>query len=258
MNETGRIQAIERAIFILNQFSSNTTSLKFVDIVKRTNLNKSTVFNIIDTLKYFGLLSQDDETKKYMLGVKLIELGEIARESINILKIARRYMISIRDEINETVQLAKLENGNTVYLDKVESSHHLHTYTQRGTIIPAYATGLGKVMLAYADLEYIHKYFGENLNTFTKNTISTRKELEYELNKIKKDGIAFDNEEYAYGLVCYSAPIFSFDGKVKYAISVSMPIIRVNENFKKHIIDLIKEKALKISMEIGYKKENKK
>ena len=48
---------------------------------------------------------------------------------------------------------------------------------------------------------------------------------------------------------------FSFDGKVKYAISVSMPVIRVNEDFKKHIIDLIKEKALKISMEIGYKKE---
>lgn len=255
MNETGRIQAIERAVFILNQFSGNTTSLKFVDIVKRTNLNKSTVFNIIDTLKYFGLLTQDAETKQYMLGVKLIELGEIAKESINILKIARHYMVEIRDEINETVQLAKLENGNTVYLDKVESSHHLHTYTQRGTIIPAYTTGLGKVMLAYADYEYIYKHFKENLHKFTKNTISTRKELEIELKKIRENGFAFDNEEYAEGLVCYSAPIFSFDGKVKYAISVSMPVIRLNEDLKKHIINLIKDKTSKISMDIGYKKK---
>lgn len=253
MNETGRIQAIERAVFILNQFSDDTISLKFTDIVKRTNLNKSTAFNIIDTLKHFGLLSQDNETKRYSLGLKLIELGELARESINIVKIARKHMMDIRDITNETVQLAKLDKGNTVYLEKVESSHHLHTYTQRGTIIPAYATGLGKVMLAFAGDDYIRNYFGEKLHRFTKNTISTREELEIELKKIRELGAACDNEEYAEGLVCYSAPIFNFDGKVKYAISVSMPTIRVNEDFKNRIIDLVKEKTLKISMEAGYK-----
>lgn len=253
MNETGRIQAIERAVSILNLFSYNKTSIKFTDIVKDTNLNKSTAFNIIDTLKYLGFLSQDEETKQYMLGVKLIELGEIAKESINIVKIARIYMTEIKDSINETVQLAKLEEGNTVYLDKIESSHHLHTYTQRGTIIPAYATGLGKAMLAYADNDYINKYFDKPFHSFTNNTISNIEDLKTELSKIKEKGIAYDNEEYAYGLICYSAPIFSFDGKVKYAVSVSMPTIRFSEELEKKIINLLKEKALKISKEVGYK-----
>ena len=150
-DNTSRIQVLERATKILDLFSTEHMEWRFRDIVSESGLNKSTVFNIVNTLRELNLLEQDEETKKYRLGRQLLRYGEVAKKSVQIVKIAQPYMIQIRDVLNETVQLARLDGSNTIYLEKAESIQSVQTYSMMGAAIPAYATGLGKAMLAYQD-----------------------------------------------------------------------------------------------------------
>lgn len=251
-NNTGKIQSIERMVNILDQFSMRNPELRFKEIVEGTGLNKSTAFNLISTMEYLGILEQDEITKAYRLGMHLMKLGEIAKKSIKIIDIAKPFMTKLRDKVNETVQLAKLENGFTVYLEKVECFQPIKTNSERGDAIPAYATGLGKALLAYRPNEYIKKYIPESLKKYTPNTIGSREELICVLSDVRSQGVAKDKGEFIEDLVCYAAPIFDYKGRVDYAISVSVPSYRLTPEQEAPLqIDIVNT-ARRISMELGY------
>ena len=251
-DNTSRIQVLERATQILDLFSIEHTEWRFSNIVEATGLHKSTVFNIVNTLREMNLLEQDEDTKKYRLGRQLLRYGEVAKKSVQIVRIAQPYMMQMRDTLNETVQLAKLDKNNTVYLDKAESIQSVQTYSMMGTAIPAHATGLGKAMLAYKEESYIDDYFSEPFEKFTENTLESKEKLKQHLKEIREAGIACDQEEFSMGLVCYACPIFDHKGKVAYAISVSTPTYRMTPEKERAIQAELKEKARIISRHLGY------
>lgn len=226
--------------------------LRFKEIVEATGLNKSTAFNLISTMEYWGFLEQDETTKAYRLGTHLMRLGEIARKSVAIIDLARPYMEKLRDEVNETVQLARLQGAFTVYLEKVESDQPIKTYSQRGDMLPAYATGLGKAMLAYKGEDYVLQHFSGSLKRFTGSTIGSGEQLLEALREIRREGISKDDGEYIDDLVCYAAPIFDYRGRVEYAISVSVPSYRLSGEKEEAIQRGIRQKAGLISRELGY------
>ena len=248
----GYIQVIERAITILDLFTEQNSEWRFSDLVTASGLNKSTVFNIVNTLKGYHMLEQDDETKKYRLGVHLIYLGNTASKSLRIIRIAEPFMLAIRSEINETVQLARLDGMFTVYLAKVECAQPIQTYSVVGDALPAYATGLGRAILAYKNDIYIDKYFPEQLKPFTSYTITSRDALKQALAEVRKAGIACDRREFSEDLICFAAPVFAADGTAVYSISVSTPMYRMTEEKESRIIALLKEKAMEISRCLGY------
>lgn len=249
---TGKIQSIERAVLILDQFTVRTPELRFTEIVEGTGLNKSTAFNLISTLVSLGILEQDPGTKNYRLGVHLMKLGEIAKKSIKIIDIARPFMTELRNKIDETVQLAKLENGFAVYLEKIECFQPIKTNSERGDAFPAHATGLGQALLAYQDIKYIEKYIPEYPKRYTAHTIGSRTELMAKIAEIPKRGFAIDNGEFIEDLICYAAPVFDHRGKVRYAISVSVPSYRLTEDQAEKLQKEIVTAAHRISRELGY------
>lgn len=251
-DNTSRIQVLERATKILDLFSTEHMEWRFRDIVTESGLNKSTVFNIVNTLRELNLLEQDEETKKYRLGRQLLRYGEVAKKSVQIVKIAQPYMIQIRDVLNETVQLARLDGSNTIYLEKAESIQSVQTYSMMGAAIPAYATGLGKAMLAYQEESYLDAYFDEPFQKFTVNTLKNKEELKNHLETVRKEGIASDQEEFSIGLVCYACPIFDHKGRAVYAMSVSTPIYRMTAEKENIIQKELKEKSRIISRHLGY------
>lgn len=248
----GKIQSVERIVHILDQFSAETPELRFVEIVERTGLNKSTAFNLISTLETLDLLEQDEVTRSYRLGVHLMKLGEIAKKSIKIIDIAKPFMTELRDSVNETVQLAKLENGFAVYLEKVESFHPIKTNSERGDMIPAYVSGLGKALLAWQPEAYIEKYIPETLKRYTVNTIGSRSALLDALKTVRAEGMAKDNGEFIEDLVCFAVPVFDYKGDVRYAVSVSVPLYRLTSGQEELLKSGILSAAAKISAELGY------
>lgn len=254
MDRTGRIQAIDRAIMILKCFSEKTPELKLSEIVEELDLNKSTVHGIISTLKYHGLIEQDEETQKYRLGVYLMELGDLVSKTIDVVNIARPYIVNLCNQVEETVHLGSLDKLEVIYIDKVESTQSMRIFTARGARNPGYCTGIGKAMLAYANNEILDALKQSELIGYTPNTITDKQKLIDEFENIRKLGYAIDNEEKNIGLTCVAAPIFNYSGEAKYGISISGPTARMTDEKINNIINLVKDATKEISFKLGYKK----
>lgn len=253
MTRSSRVQSIDRAMAILNCFSEKNQELKLSEIAERLDLNKSTVHGILNTLKYHGIIDQVEETQRYKLGLYLVELGHIVLKSMDIRRIASPIIHSIRDEMEETVHLGSLDNMEVVYIDKIESHQSMRIFTTIGARKPAYCTGIGKAMLAYLDDEILLNLLPEKLEPLTSKTITDRSKLLEDLAKIREKGYAFDDEENNVGLTCVAAPIFDHRGKARYAISVSGPTVRMNDEKIEEIVRVVKDAAQEISMRLGYR-----
>lgn len=253
MTRTGRVQAIDRAVMILNCFTNDRKELKLSDISDMLDLNKSTAHGIISTLKYHGLIDQDEDTQKYRLGLYLMTLGERVSNSLDIIEISNPIIKELCTKVDETVHLGTLDNMEVVYLDKTESHQSMRIVTTIGARIPAYCTGIGKAMLAYQDMEVLMEKLPENLKQYTPKTIPNRKALLEQLDEIRNVGYALDDEEHNIGLKCIAAPVFDYNGQAKYAISVSGPTVRMTDEKVQETIDIVLNIANEISNKLGYK-----
>lgn len=251
-SSVGRIQVLERTAQILDLFTPERPEIRFSDMVAESGLNKSTVFNIADSLRQLGFLEQDPDSRKYRLGRQFLRYGEIAQRSLEIVKIAEPYMIQLRDRVNETVQLAKLQGDSTIYLHKTESTQSVQTFSMTGATNPAYATGLGKAMLAYRGEAYLSAHFPAALPSFTPHTLPSLPALQAELAEIRKAGIAYDREEYSLGLTCVACPIFDRKGHAVFALSVSAPTYRMDTQKVAAIGQHLKSITQQISHQLGY------
>ena len=252
-SNTGRIQAIDRAIMILNCFNEDRRELKLSEISDKLDINKSTVHGIINTLKYHGLIAQDDETQKYRLGLHLMTLGDIVSNSLDIRSITSPVIEEVCRKLQETVHIATLDDMDVIYINKEESNQSMRIFTTIGARNPAYATGVGKAMLAYLEEEIIQKKLPDTFEPITPKSITGKLTLLKDLEKTRSRGYAFDDEENIEGLTCVAAPIFDYSGKAKYAISISGPTIRMNYEKIEESIEVIKEAAMEISYKLGYK-----
>lgn len=248
-----RVQAIDRAVMILRCFSEKKRELRLSDISGELDLNKSTVHGILSTLKYHGLIDQDEETQKYRLGLGLIELGSIVMNSMDVREIAEPFIRDIRDRLQETIHLGTLDKSEVVYIDKQESNQSMRITTTIGARKPAYCTALGKAMLAYLPPEILTELLPEQLPKFTPTTITDKSQLLEELSKIRKNGYSFDNEENIEGLKCVGAPIFDHTGNARYGISVSGPAIRMTQDKITEAITILTAAAKEISYRLGYR-----
>lgn len=253
MNNLVRVQSIDRAVAVLECFSENKREIKLSEISDMLNINKSTVHGILNTLKYHGFIEQDESTKKYRLGIRFIEYGEIVTNSINIGNIAYPIIERVSEKIEETVHIAMLDGHDVVYVEKKECNKSIKISTKIGVRIPAYVTADGKIILSYLKKDKVKEYIPENMKKLTPNTITDKHELLEILCEIRNRGYATDNEEVIEGVVCVAAPIFDHRGDVRYSMSATGPRGRMAEDKIKEYIDVVKEAANEISHRIGYK-----
>lgn len=254
MSNTGRIQAIDRAILVLKCFNEDRSELKLSEISDMLDINKSTLHGIIGTLKFHGLIDQNIENKKYRLGLDLVQLGESALKSIDIVGITSPFIEELNNILQETVHIGTLDGLEVVYLNKKESKQSMRIFTTIGARNPAHCTGVGKSMLAYLDEDVLNDIIPSKLKRLSPFTITDKNELLNDLRIIKKNGYALDNEEFSLGLKCVAAPIFDHNNNIRYGISVSGPTVRMTDEKIQESIVLMKKAAKEISAKIGYKK----
>jgi len=140
-----------------------------------------------------------------------------------------------------------------MYLAKEESSQTIRMISYVGKRAPLYCTALGKVLLAYIPEEERKKILGEKmLPRLTENTITDKRELEKELDKVKEQGFALDREENEKDVRCIAAPIRNYQGEVIAAISISSPIFRIDKNIQNNLKGTLLETSKKISKRLGY------
>lgn len=248
------VQSVIRALEILELLNEKKEQ-GVTQIGESLDLDKSTVHRLLNTLKYKGYVQQNPVTQKYSNSYKLFEMGTIEIDRLGLIRRSNPYMERLAANTRETVNLAILDGPRAMYVEKIESTEVIKADIGVGRSYPAYATSLGKVMLAYTPREKVIRLFeGEEFVQFTQNTIGSLDELLAELKIIRRRGYAVDDEEFIPGLACIAAPIRAGNGEAVAALSISYPRYRYKSGGKeeKAMEDLLLETALRLSAEFGY------
>ena len=249
MGDTRTIQSLDRAINILELFRVNLKELSVTEISNELQINKSTVFGLINTLANRGYLHQNPNNQKYSLGLSLLELGELVQKSNIIADQARPFLQKLVDKYNETIHLAIEEKGEVIYIDKLEGQKTIYISSRIGSQNPMHCTGVGKCLLAFVSAKRREKLlegFSE-LRKYTENTITDKNDLIKELDGIVQKGYSIDNEEFAVGLYCYSVPILNKFNEAVASVSISGPTSSIKNLSRSEIIKYMKEIANEIS-----------
>jgi len=252
------VQTLERASLILDILGQSPQGISIKDLSDRMHLPKGTTHRLVSSLSYFGYVRQDQNTKNYFLGFKLVELGNMLLGQLDLRKEAELFLRNLAQRTKETVHLVILDGNEIVYLDKLETEPHtggLRMASRVGSRNPAHSCAVGKALMAYLPAEALARIVEEKgLPKRTGNTITDYNQLKEHMTLVRKQGYAVDDEENERGIRCVAAPIFNEAGKAVAAISVSGPAFRVTkksvqEKLKKEVM----ETALWISQRLGFR-----
>ncbi|WP_026564797.1 IclR family transcriptional regulator [Bacillus sp. UNC41MFS5] len=247
------IQSVERALKILDLFDEHKSELKITEISEKMGLHKSTVHSLLKTLHEYSYIDQNPDNGKYRLGLKLAERGNLVISNMDIRKTAKKYLLDLSTKTGQTVHLGILDGREGVYIDKVEGEQSIIRYSRIGRRLPLHSTAIGKVLLAYQppnELELLLKNY--NYQYQTANTIVNEAVFRKEIEKVKQQGYAVDEQENEQGVRCAAVPIFNGMGQVLAAISISTLISRVNDPELQIFIDLLKTSCNELSEQMRY------
>ena len=254
-NNEIKVKSLQKALEILNLFTVKPV-LGVTEVSEYFGWYKSTVHNILCTLKSMEYLEQDEETGKYRLGIQVFNLSKALGDNYSITKIAGPYMQELSNITRERVYLAVPYREEVLYLDAMYPAESVELMRSiLGERAQMYCTGIGKAMLANMNDRSIDEYLTvHELKAFTEHTVTDKLELKKEIAQFRNQGYAVDNQEIEQGLWCMAVPIYDNTGHMKAAISVSGLKQRMVE--KK---ELLKTEMLKtardLSRDLGYYKE---
>ncbi|RAP78652.1 IclR family transcriptional regulator [Paenibacillus montanisoli] len=195
---------------------------KLIDLSKRLEINKSSMFSLLGTMEALGWVKRAAAGDTYALGHAFAEFGSSYLKQYDLHQHFQDEAAPVRDRLQETVQLARLAGDQVLYLGKMEAVSPVRLHSEPGMRLPAYVTALGKTMLAQLSREELLALYPQpELTKLTPYTIGHRDELFAQLDAIREQGYAMDDQESVMGFRCVAAPIRSGGGEMA-AVSCSM------------------------------------
>ncbi|WP_392562676.1 IclR family transcriptional regulator [Orbus sturtevantii] len=211
--------AIDKANRIFH-FIAQHGGVTYTQIYQGLSLPQSSTSALLASLVANNLLRQNGN--KYFLGLVFYEFGNKSVEQFNIRELAIAPLTQLRDKTHLACHLGVLDGDSAIYLAKVDSPNAIMVKSWLGKRLSLHCSGLGKVLLAWLPEKQIDFLLpDENLPAHTKTTITTKTEFKQELEKVRKNGWAFDNGEDFEGVTCIAVPVFDHKGNVVAAISTS-------------------------------------
>lgn len=213
---------VGKALAVLDLVASEGRPARFSALMARSPYPKATLYRLLQTLVSQGMLSYDEEQQTYQAGLRLVRLAHAAWAQSSLAPVARPHLDRLSAELGETIHLAQLDNGQVLYVDKLNAAEPVPMFSQAGKVGPAYCTGVGKAMLAFLPpAELDDALARQAFHRFTPATLTTAEALRAELEAIRAAGHAFDREEHEPGIHCVAVPILSSAGRVLGALSVT-------------------------------------
>lgn len=247
------IGSVQRALDILNLFEGSREELGNNEIARMLGMDPSTAAGLVYTLKLNNYLDQNPDTRKYRLGMKLAERASVLLDQIDLRKIATPTLEKVREWSGESVNLAIRDHNEVVYIERLFGHHSLGIRSELGKRGRLHSTALGKALLAHMSPEECQAILADyKFVSITPKTITNIGDFQAELERVRNEGYAVDEEENELGGRCLAAAILDVSGRPVAALSISVPIQRLpRERIHKYGMK-IREAALEISRNIGY------
>ena len=243
---------LDRSILLLKILATGPVEKRLIDF-SEAGLHKSTAFRLLEALRRHSLVSIDEGTGRYRLGLGLFELGMAAVSRLDVGQCAPPFLESLVAQTGESASLGIFEPPEVVHILRVESTHPLRLPSLAGRRSPAYCTGIGKAILAQFDADSLDAYLKTvTLHPRTPRTITDPEALRQDLRRVRARGWSLDDEEIFAGLRCVAAPIFGFDGRVVAGVSVAGPASRMPKDALPRFAEKVMSAAGEISRRLGH------
>jgi IclR family KDG regulon transcriptional repressor len=246
--ETSGVLVLHKTLDILEMIKETPTTVKLADLARSVAMPKATVYRILSTLESRGFLDRDKDGG-YRLARKLFDLQQpLAIEQI-LNRVAPPKMEDLAHSCRETVNLGILDAGEVVVINTVESPQSVRMSSKIGNRRHMHTTAIGKVLLAaLPEKEMLRLVRIKGLPRLTPHTIVTRAALMLELDRIRAQGYAIDNQENELEGRCIGAPLLGPDGRVVAALSISGPVFRMDADRARSLAPKLKQACAAISL----------
>lgn len=239
--------SLKKGLHILNKFSLTQSEWTVEELSNSLEMPSSSMYRYIRTLKEEGYLKERDG--KYSLGFQVIHLAQIARQDFELFTVAKEIMDALSKKYNETFLLSVKSGNHVVCIAKAESlKNSIKVSSEEGAIMPLYAGGSSKALLAYQDEDFINEFLKENkLKKYTENTLVDIEQLKLNLESVRKKGYAISDSEQDENISALGFPIFSSRGDIVASLSLVVP------NFRKSIInnEVLQSEMKQATLDIG-------
>jgi IclR family KDG regulon transcriptional repressor len=223
------------------------------ELSQRIGMSKTTVHRFLQTLKALGYVTQEGETERYRLTIRLFELGAKALESVDLVREADFEMRRIGQLTREAVHLGAFDEDHIIYIHKIDSDYGLRMQSRIGRRNPLHSTAIGKVLLAWMPPDTVREVLARiEFKKSTPKTLTSAEAVLSILPRVREQGFGEDNEEQEEGLQCLAVPVFDRFGHVLAGLSISFPTMRCGADTKAHYVSLLKAAGAAISTKMGY------
>jgi DNA-binding IclR family transcriptional regulator len=251
-SKSAPVGVLSKVLKIFDLLQSHPFGLDLRAISTEAGINKSTAYRFLAHLEREGYLMRDD-AGSYLLGMKLLQLGARGNHRTILDQAAAPVMQELWKATEETVNVGVLDVGQVLYVAVLESPHAFRLVSKIGMRRPLYSTALGKAMLAFApEDEKPHMLSSLNFQALTPYTLTSHTQLRSELENVRRQGYALDNEENVLGARCIGAPVLNAMGEAFAAISLSAPITRISTEKIGMFAVAVKSAAAEIAARLGF------
>lgn len=248
------LSTLLRGLNILSLFSQNTPTLSLTEIATATAINKTSAFRVVNTLERAGYLVRDTETKRYRPGIRVLQLGFAALANLELRQIARPFLERLSQAVGETVSLSVLDGMELIYIDRVRNRQIVGVVLGLGSRLPAHCASMGKAMLAHLPAEELDQRLSQgSLKPCTANSIVDREALLAELEKVRRQGFATNDEELEMGLRAVAAPVWDRSSQVVAAVNITGSAAMISrQRLLEELAPAVTQTAKEISRALGY------
>src|SRR4051812_35305316 len=221
------LSTLERGLSVLRAFNQSRPEMQLSEVAVATGLNPAVARRCLNTLVQLGYVAQHG--RRFLLRPEVLVFGSAFLASMNMEQVAGPPLQAVRDETGDSSSMAVLSGNDILYLAHVSTNRRIRLGAGVGTRFPAYATSLGRVLLAFQDDETIAAYLdGADLARLTEHTITSKDELRKRLRQARTQGYDSAQDELDYGIVSVAVPVFDSDRRIAAAINCSTSTTRIS------------------------------
>ena len=252
MTDNSLAPALLRGLKVLELLASEDTELNLKSLSKRLEIPTPSLWRILNVLRENGYAIFDAETKTYRLGFKFLYMGNVVMNRMGFRSQARNHLKRLMDLSGETAELSSRVKDQLILIDQVEGPEAVRLFSRIGSAYPYFhATAPGKLYLAHMDGEKFNRVMDRmGLPKITDYTLTDLQTLASHLERVRKEGYAFDHQEMRIGVSRVAAPVYDRGGKIMACLGIAGPSYRVTPKIHPKLGELAKKVANDLSEEL--------
>ena len=248
----GQVQSLVRAFGILDELAKHDAGCTLTQVAEATSLPRSTAHRLLTTMNALGYVDFNPSINRWMIGLQAFSLGATFVQMRDLGRVGRPIMRSLMFDAGETVNIAIADVENVTCVGQVKPVNVERAMAVPGRHLPMHTTASGKVLLAYREEQARDAFLkSHDLRRCTALTIVEKNALVAQLEQVRANGYAVDDQENELGTRCIAAPVFDRHGRVRASLSISGSIKRIPQDRLPALVQTLAAAAQRMTSDIG-------